>query len=35
MRLNTGETTAKNNVYDMGGNISGFTTDLNSNTSEI
>ena len=35
VRLNTGETTAKNNIYDMGGNILGFTTDLNPNTSEI
>ncbi|MBD9158502.1 MAG: hypothetical protein EGQ16_01440, partial [Clostridiales bacterium] len=33
-RLNTGLTTAKSNIYDMGGNVAEFTTELNPNTSE-
>ena len=33
-RLNTGLTTAKSNIYDMGGNVVEFTTELNPNTSE-
>ena len=33
-RLNTGLTTAKSNIYDMGGNVTEFTTELNPNTSE-
>ena len=33
-RLNTGLTTAKSNIYDMGGNVGEFTTELNPNTSE-
>ena len=33
-RLNTGLTTAKSNIYDMGGNLTEFTTELNPNTSE-
>ena len=34
-RLNTGLTTAKSNIYDMGGNVVEFTTELNPNTSEV
>ena len=34
LRLKTGLTTAKSNIYDMGGNTSEFTTELNPNTSE-
>lgn len=34
IRLKTGLTTAKSNIYDMGGNIAEFTTELNPNTSE-
>ena len=34
IRLKTGLTTAKSNIYDMGGNVSEFTTELNPNTSE-
>ncbi len=34
MKLNTGLTSAKSNIYDMGGNIAEFTTELNPNTSE-
>ncbi len=33
-RLNTGLTTAQSNIYDMGGNIAEFTTELNPGTSE-
>ena len=33
-RLNTGLTTAKSNIYDLGGNVTEFTTELNPNTSE-
>ena len=33
-RLNTGLTAAKSNIYDMGGNVGEFTTELNPNTSE-
>lgn len=32
--LRTGKTTAKANVYDMGGNVAEFTTELNPNTLE-
>ena len=35
MRLNTGLTTSFANIYDMGGNIGEFTTELNPNTSEV
>ena len=35
LRLKTGLTTAKSNIYDMGGNVAEFTTELNPNTSEI
>ena len=34
IRLKTGLTTAKSNIYDMGGNVGEFTTELNPNTSE-
>ena len=34
LRLKTGLTTAKSNIYDMGGNVAEFTTELNPNTSE-
>ena len=34
-RLNTGLTTSWANIYDMGGNVGEFTTELNPNTSEI
>ncbi len=34
LRLKTGLTTAKSNIYDMGGNIAEFTTEINPNTSE-
>ena len=34
LRLKTGLTTAKSNIYDMGGNTTEFTTELNPNTSE-
>ena len=34
IRLKTGLTTAKSNIYDMGGNVAEFTTELNPNTSE-
>ena len=34
LRLKTGLTTAKSNIYDMGGNTAEFTTELNPNTSE-
>ena len=34
MRLETGETTAQSNIYDMGGNMAEFTTELNPGTSE-
>ena len=33
-RLNTGLTTALCNIYDMGGNVGEFTTELNPGTSE-
>ena len=33
-RLNTGVTTSWANIYDMGGNVGEFTTELNPNTSE-
>ena len=33
-RLNTGLTTSWANIYDMGGNVGEFTTELNPNTSE-
>ena len=33
-RLNTGLTTSFANIYDMGGNVAEFTTELNPNTSE-
>ena len=33
-RLNTGVTTSWANIYDMGGNVAEFTTELNPNTSE-
>ena len=33
-RLNTGVTTSWANIYDMGGNVTEFTTELNPNTSE-
>ena len=33
-RLNTGLTTSYANIYDMGGNVGEFTTELNPNTSE-
>ena len=33
-RLNTGLTTAQSNIYDMGGNMAEFTTELNPGTSE-
>ncbi len=35
IKLNTGLTTAKANIYDMGGNVAEFTTELNPNTSEV
>ena len=34
VRLNTGLTTSWANIYDMGGNVGEFTTELNPNTSE-
>ena len=34
LRLKTGLTTAKSNIYDIGGNVAEFTTELNPNTSE-
>ena len=34
MCLKTGKTTAKANIYDMGGNVAEFTTELNPNTPE-
>lgn len=34
IRLKTGLTTAKSNIYDMGGNVTEFTTELIPNTSE-
>ena len=34
MCLKTGKTTAKANIYDMGGNVAEFTTELNPNTLE-
>ena len=34
VRLKTGLTTSKANIYDMGGNVAEFTTELNLNTSE-
>ena len=34
LRLKTGLTTVKSNIYDMGGNVAEFTTELNPNTSE-
>ena len=34
VRLKTGLTTAKSNIYDMGGNVAEFTTEINPNTSE-
>ena len=34
LRLKTGLTTAKSNIYDMGGNTTEFTTELNPDTSE-
>ncbi len=34
LRLKTGLTTAKSNIYDMGGNMEEFTTELNPNMSE-
>ena len=34
MRLNTGLTTSWANIYDMGGNVGEFTTELNPNTSK-
>ena len=34
LRLKTGLTTAKSNIYDIGGNMIEFTTELNPNTSE-
>ena len=34
-RLNTGLTTSFANIYDMGGNVGEFTTELNPNTNEI
>ena len=33
-RLKTGETTAKCNIFDMGGNVAEFTTELNPGTTE-
>ena len=33
-RLSTGETTSKCNIYDMGGNVAEFTTEVMPNTSE-
>ena len=33
-KLKTGQTTAKDNIFDMGGNVKEFTTELNSNTPE-
>ena len=33
-RLNTGLTTAQSNIYDMGGNMAEYTTELNPGTSE-
>jgi hypothetical protein len=35
IRLATGATTAKSNIFDMGGNVSEFTTELNPNTSKV
>lgn len=34
IRLKTGLTTSKSNIYDMGGNVAEFTTELNPNSSE-
>ena len=34
VRLKTGLTTSKANIYDMGGNVREFTTEINPNTSE-
>ena len=33
-RLNTGLTTAQSNIYDMGGNVGEFTTEINPGTGE-
>lgn len=34
LKLNTGETTPKSNIFDIGGNVAEFTTELNPGTSE-
>ena len=33
-RLSTGETTSKCNIYDMGGNVAEFTTEVNPNIND-
>ena len=33
-RLKTGKTTAKSNIFDLGGNVAEFTTEINPNTDE-
>ena len=33
-RLTTGQTTAKSNIFDMGGNVTEFTTEINPGTGE-